>query len=415
MDHPLGGHHPGVAVEGGAQGLLDGVEVDAQAEDLAVAVAAPDHLEQAVDPAGEVTGPELGGDAAEREVGGRHGVAQHHVGPGVDQLADAGTVVHGLVEAQLAPGDGDADRARVVLGEVRRQPGHARGGLGGAVHHDEVPPAAAPEAAPAAYGVGVEAPAGLGHLPQAGEVAVLEAAGGQQVEGVRDAGEARGPGAGEEVPEALVDHAERGQHDAGARDEVGVQHRQAVAVVQRQRRDRAVVGGEAEVVGDGGGVGGHVVAREPHQLGRARRARGAQQQGQLGVQLVRGDVTAYVVGAAGRADDVGVVGRDHRGTLGLAPVGHDQRDVAVLERSEVGDERVEVVGALDQHQAAGRSPGLRPVGDASGEVGMAEHVVAVEDRRGVPEARVAQDLGGRRGGGQPRRGGREGHGSPADV
>ena len=39
-----------------------------------------------------------------------------------------------------------------MWGEVR----HPRGRLGGAVHHDEVPPAAAAEPAPAAYVVGRE-------------------------------------------------------------------------------------------------------------------------------------------------------------------------------------------------------------------------------------------------------------------
>ena len=279
----------------------------------------------------------------------------------------------------------------MVLGEVRREVGHPRGRLGRAVHHDEVPAAAAAEAAPAAYGVGVEAPAGLGHLAQRRQVAVLEAAGRQQVEGVRDPGEGGGAGAGEEVPEALVDHAQAGQHDARAGDEVRVQHREAVAVVQRQRGDRAVRGGQGEVVGDRGGVAGDVGAREPDQLRRPGRPRRAEQQREVGVEVVRGRVAAYVVADAGETDDVGVVGRDDGVALGAARVGDDQRDVAVLEGREVGDERVEVVGALDQDQPPLRSPGAGAVGDQAGECGMAELDVARDDGGRVAERRVGED------------------------
>ena len=65
--------------------------------------------------------------------------------------------------------------------------------------------------------------------------------------------------------------------------------------------------------------------------------------------------------------------------------------MAVLEGGEVGDERVEVVGALDQDEAARGSPGAGAVGDEAGEVGVGQDL-AVGDQRGrVAEARVVED------------------------
>jgi hypothetical protein len=126
------------------------------------------------------------------------------------------------------------------------------------------------------------------------------------------------------------------------------------------------------------------------------------------VEVVRRRRAAYVVGRAGRADDVRVVGRDQGVALLGTCVGHDEGDVAVLERGEVGDQRVEVVGALDQHQAAVASPGTGTVGREAVEIGVAEHAVAHEHGGGVAEAGVVEDRRRER---RPVRG--EGHGAGA--
>ena len=124
------------------------------------------------------------------------------------------------------------------------------------------------------------------------------------------------------------------------------------------------------------------------------------------MEVVRARRTAYVVGLVDEAHDVRVVGADDRLPLRGAAVGHDQRDVAVLECGEVGDEGVEVVGALDQHEAALRPPRAGTVGDAALEVGVAERAVACEHGGCVAEAGMVED--GRRAGGAVRR---EGHGA----
>ena len=70
--------------------------------------------------------------------------------------------------------------------------------------------------------------------------------------------------------------------------------------------------------------------------------------------------------------------------------------MAVLQRGEVGHERVEVVGALDQHQSARRTPRPGAVGDASGELVVGEDLAVGEHGGRVAEARVREDRPDRR-------------------
>ncbi len=99
MDRPVGRDDAGVPVDLGPEVVLEAVEVEAEPEDLAAPVEPTDDLEQPVDLTGEVAGAQLGGLAAEREVGRRLGVAEHDVRAGVDDLAHSGPLVHTLVEA----------------------------------------------------------------------------------------------------------------------------------------------------------------------------------------------------------------------------------------------------------------------------------------------------------------------------
>ncbi len=146
-DHPaVGLHRAGPDAAAGEDGL-DVLEVDAQPEHLGEPAAPADHLEQAVGSApGQVAGAQLRHLLAEPEVGRAAGVAHHHVGAGVDQLADAGLVGlgHGF-EAERAAGHGHPDRGGPGRGELRRQVRHARGRLGLAVHDEQLEPVAAAE------------------------------------------------------------------------------------------------------------------------------------------------------------------------------------------------------------------------------------------------------------------------------
>ena len=78
LDTPLGGDP------------LDTVEVDPQSEDLREPAVPADQLEDAVLVLpGEVARAQLVHDTTRRKVPGTGGVAEHHVGSGVDELADA--------------------------------------------------------------------------------------------------------------------------------------------------------------------------------------------------------------------------------------------------------------------------------------------------------------------------------------
>lgn len=101
---------------------FDALQVDAQAEQLREAgAAAHDPVQPGVGADGEVTGAQFVDDTPEGQLGRVGGIAEHDVGPGVDEFA--GTVAglgHG-VDAEGAAGNGDADRAGVLRGEVRGQ------------------------------------------------------------------------------------------------------------------------------------------------------------------------------------------------------------------------------------------------------------------------------------------------------
>ncbi len=84
---------------------------------------------------------------------------------------------------------------------------------------------------------------------------------------------------------------------------------------------------------------------------------------------------------AGAEHDVGVVRVDQLPRLRRSAVGDQQRDVAVLEGGEVRDHGVGVVGALDEHQAAGRPQGVPgKVACAVGELGIADLSAGGVDR-----------------------------------
>ena len=186
-----------------------------------------------------------------------------------------------------------------VGGQARRQDGHSRRRLRLAVHDDEVPAAPLAELGEAADLVGRQPAARLGDGPQRRQVQLGEARPVEQVEGVRDARERRRPGGADQPPEAGVDDRQLGEQQRRAPLQVAVQHRQAVAVAERQRRRGQVRGAQGERRRDGLGVGLQVAVRQAHELGRPGRPGGAQQQRQVVVQPVGGARAALLRAPAG--------------------------------------------------------------------------------------------------------------------
>ena len=70
----------------------------------------------------------------------------------------------------------------------------------------------------------------------------------------------------EQLPELVVDDRAIGEDQAGAAQQMAVDHRKAVAVRHRQGRCCPVGFADVEVFGDGGGVGDQIAVRQPHQL-----------------------------------------------------------------------------------------------------------------------------------------------------
>ena len=284
---------PGVVADdagadaGLGQQLLGVVEVDAQPEHLGVPRPASDDPVHAVGvPGREVAGVQRIDVAAAREVGGALGVPEHDVGPAVDDLADVGLVPVADqldVTARQRAADGVRPLEHLVRGERR----DACGRLGLAVHHVQLVALGAAELGVVADAVGREASAGERHMAQVRQLLPGEADPVEQVERVRNAGECRDPVPRDGVPERSLDDRPVRQQQGGADGEVAVQHREAVRVRERQRGDGAVVGGDAQGLGDRIGVRLQVLCGEAHELGGAGRPGRAEQGGQVRVQVVR--------------------------------------------------------------------------------------------------------------------------------
>ena len=226
---------------------------------------------------GQVAGRELVENGPGGQVG-RHGrVAEHDVRSSVDELPDlVGHPVH-RTQLEVAAGDRASDRLRVAGGDVSRQVGHPGGRLGLPVHHVEVDPPAPAPVDPLGHPLRRHPPAGLGHEAQRRNVENFRADPFEQVERVRHAGDVGHAVALQRLGEAAVDDRRGRRHDRTADEQVGVEHRQPVAVVQRERRDSPVSSVEAEVAGDRFGVAHQVVVRQPDQLRRTRGTRGAEE------------------------------------------------------------------------------------------------------------------------------------------
>lgn len=185
--------------------------------------------------------------------------------PSKTSLADTGGRSLDRGEREATAAHGDTDARRVVGGEVRGEGGHAGGGLGLAVHHEQVEPALLTERDPAPDRRRVHPAPGLGEQAQPGQVPRGEARCVEQVERVGHPGERRPPGLTERLPEAGVHDRQVGEQHSGADRQVAEEDREAVAVLQGQRRRRDVVGTQAQGVDDLLGVAVEVGGAEPDE------------------------------------------------------------------------------------------------------------------------------------------------------
>jgi hypothetical protein len=173
---------------------------------------------------------------------------------------------------------------------------------------------------------------------------------------------------------------------------VAVDDREAVAVVHRQRRDRPVVRREPEVLGDAGRVAAEVVVGQAYQLRGAGRPGRAEQEREIGVEVVGAALAPLEERVTGH--DVGVPGvREPRGRVTSRC---EQHDVAVGEGRQVRRERLDRVAALDQHQPAGGAEPACDVVDPIGQLGVGQPAAGGVDRDPVtvrPEVEHARRRG----------------------
>ncbi len=237
---------------------LDLVQVDPEAENLGDARPPADDREGAVGVlTREVTGAEGVHTAPSREVGRGGGVAQHHVGPSIDHLADP-LLVDGL-EADLATGDRSTDRLRTGQCLVRVERGDPCRGLGLPVHDVQRETSGAAQLSESADLVRREASPCRGHVAQRRQPHAREPDAVQHLEGVRNPGERGDRVRGHGVPERGIDHGPLGEQHRCSGEKVAVQDRQPVGVGQRQRRHGPVGCADAQSIGYLLGVGLHVV------------------------------------------------------------------------------------------------------------------------------------------------------------
>lgn len=248
---------------------LDLPQVDPQPHNLDEAAApANDFVEPTRPESGEVACVQLGDLPAAGEVRRVFGVAQHDVGPGVDQFAIVQP--RDRFQPEGSPGNRYANRMRMLGGLIRREVRHPGRRFGLAVHDEEVPAVFLSELGVRAYQFRRQTPSGLGDVPQAGQVHAVEAHTLQKIEGVGNGGERCHGFTPHQLPEARIHHGQIGKRYGRPHQEMAVHDAHAVAVGQRKRRCCPVFRAEVQVLGDGGRVGLDRPCRDAHQLRGAR-------------------------------------------------------------------------------------------------------------------------------------------------
>ncbi len=259
---------------------FDRVEADAEPEELQeTALPSGDLEETGVVSDGEVAGVQHVDVEAGRQLGPTRGVTHHHVRSAVEQLAVIG-------QLELTAGDRPADGSRIFDRHVRREVGHAGGGLRCPVHDDEFETLLLTESGVSLDGLCRELAACLRDVAQRWDVLGREVDPIEQIEGEGNRGERGHVVIGDQRPEARVHDRTIGHHDRSAAQQVRVQHRQSVAVVERERQQCAIGRVDRQVVGDRFGVRLQVGAAESNELRHTGRARRRQQHGEFGMKIV---------------------------------------------------------------------------------------------------------------------------------
>ena len=275
-------HQPVPAVGGGGhyaarrQEALHPVEVEALAQHLRDPAEPPGDLPEPVRPApAQVAGAQLGDGAAARQVGRRLGVPQHHVGPGVDQLAGA---------RRRRPAPARSERRPPGTGQPIAPGGQRSARPGGSTAIRAVAsvwpyittrskPLRRAELGERADPLGGHPTAGLREVAQRRDLASAKPVRSSRSKVCGTPGKVVTPVRRHVGPERPVDDRASVSSSDGAGEQVGVQHREAVAVVQRQRGGGDVGRADPERRDDRLGVGHEAVGRRAGPAWASRSSR----------------------------------------------------------------------------------------------------------------------------------------------
>ena len=181
--------------------------------------------------------------------------------------------------------------------------------------------------------------------------------------------------------EARVDDRCHQRHDAPPDEQVRVEHRQPVAVVEGQGRDPSVRGGQPEVGGDRRGIAEDVVVRQPDELRRAGRARCAEQQGELRME--------HSIGGSRPPHHVQFVAVDVHQSIGgprrcqlLGVVAGEQWHVVAGEDCQVGRDELDRIRRLEHDERSLRQRQfVLSAFDAGRQLPERDDLVALQQRR----------------------------------
>ncbi len=126
--------------------------------------------------------------------------------------------------------------------------------------------------------------AGNRHETQLRERTVAKADLFQEFIGIGHAGKIGAAAGRKTVEESWIKDRAAGNVKAGADSQMGVQHRKAIGVMQRQDQAAAIVGAKLQIFGNRAGIDRNIASRKPHRLAAPGTARGRQQEAEVRMQ-----------------------------------------------------------------------------------------------------------------------------------
>jgi hypothetical protein len=274
---------------GVAERDLDRFMAQAQARNLRHSLQPADHREEAAFvPCGDIAGAQLGDPGSLCEIATLTGVAHHHVRSAVDEFSGLAWLLYRIAgvihQPQRAARDRDADGPDIAFQSVRRDVSDPGCRLGLSIHHEKAFLPIGEMAVKSRGKIRRHASSGNRHETQRGQFVLQETRPVHLLERIGDPADAGAAGIANLSREACIRCAPAGEVEARSRDQMRVQNRKPIGIVERQDECRLVPLLKFEIAGDGTGIGLNGASRQSDISALAGAARGAEQQCQIGVE-----------------------------------------------------------------------------------------------------------------------------------